>query len=1465
METDMGNGKKTISNNALIELCRYYMEFLETDFHTNRIPKRTIESSKVIDLYKYKKLNKIYNEILKNKFNSNNNLNTIKKHEHTITLNEDDRKYILNFFKENSSIYDDNMEIVIKKILLKYDFLNEDRIENILTNIDKNKGNFIVYINSLVLLDVYDELFEMWKNKEISEKDEIYLYFYEIEFNNCKYPLFYIQLSINLSDAGLFEIEYGPLLFINKKAIQYISEKYAEKNNIAWRIDLPLRQLYLGNYDSNEKFQNAIQNTLNTITNFFSLESIKFSQSNLFSVENTDIVFNNKSYITLFDKSDESIINDYEELLNLLVQNKDSEKLKILAKLSNDFLFENPKSFQREVEERYNKKELGDKLSFFSPISLNREQLQALEAIRKDGCDKIIIQGPPGTGKSHTITAIIYDALLNKKSVLVVSDKKEALDVVEEKIEQVLEKVKLDDYLQNPILRLGKKENNYNEIFKQTNYEKIKTRYNAFSKDKEEIEKETKEISNKIKRNINDNITYEMSINQKVMKDYFTYEEVFKNKWEKIIDLDELQSEEKYNLLIELYDYLNKFNEEAKILKNKFGLNLLKNKDDASDLVIKLDKYNELIKEFIKKNEILIENGLLRADINYTNFEILEKILKDFKELKNPLFAYLFSNNKVKSLEDNIKSVFVNYKEFDLKRDINSLNLELQMYRQMFNIIDQTKDIEINTVAAMNKNDFKTLTSNIDNIINYINIVIDLNKHIPETFSKLKLVINDISSISENLIINFNRDDINELLQYLEVKFRLGNNINSNLDDFKRDHEKLENRLILKMTNILDESVVNFRETYRADAESLKSIIKKKMKIDTKCLNELIQAFPCFIVNIRDLGEYIPLEANIFDLVVIDEASQVSIAQAFPAIIRGKKVVVLGDEQQFSNVKTSIASKNVNNFLFNKVKDSFLQDDKSLYISTEFLANKIQNFNIKNSILRFIQNLANYECLLKKHFRSYSEIIGYSNQNFYSGSLQVMKIRGKSIGEVIQFHEITPYEKHGKYKNTNEAEAEYIINEVKKLRISGYKGTIGIITPFTNQQKILSNMFYNLIDWGFYRDNYKLKVMTFDSCQGDEKDIIFYSMVEKENEDTLKYIFPVDFRSLNMDEDGVLKAQRLNVGFSRAKESIRFVISKKIENFKGEIGNTLKMYNEYLTNKDDFKVLNKTDPNSPMERLVASYIMQTDFYIKNKSRLEIIPQFNIGKYIHQIDPYAHIPKYRVDFLVIYKTTDNKEKLVIIEYDGLEYHFNNKNELTKLNIDRNHIEKDIERQKTIELYGYYFLRLNKFNLGEYPVQELDKRLKNIFYKEIEDTAFLKVNDNYRKIENKEFKVCYQCGKTKPIEEFYDNNLTSGVGNKCLECKNNNKKTKESNIKYNHQQNYIKLLDDEKTRRCSQCGKTKPMLEFKRASATSGYGRICNTCIKKCPKCGAKLVKVYNNFGAYYECSNPNCDGRRNKIV
>jgi superfamily I DNA and/or RNA helicase len=69
-------------------------------------------------------------------------------------------------------------------------------------------------------------------------------------------------------------------------------------------------------------------------------------------------------------------------------------------------------------------------------------------------------------------------------------------------------------------------------------------------------------------------------------------------------------------------------------------------------------------------------------------------------------------------------------------------------------------------------------------------------------------------------------------------------------------------------------------------------------------VSEVERGFPpASLQGIRDYAEYIPLEEGMFDLVIIDEASQVSVAQAFPALIRAKKVLILGDKKQFSNIK----------------------------------------------------------------------------------------------------------------------------------------------------------------------------------------------------------------------------------------------------------------------------------------------------------------------------------------------------------------------------------------------------------------------------------------------------------------------------------------------------------------------------------------------------------------------------------
>lgn len=1372
----------------LIELCKYYMEFLESDFHTNRAPSRRINHNaddlkKIIELQKYNGLDKSYLKVIMGKFEGASNLSRIDREQHTIKLSAEDKKEIKSLIKDNTSELSSDTEEDLRSLLSKYKFVTNSAIDSILEDLRENIKNLDRFLDNLILLDYYDELFDLWKNKQLLEKEEIYLYFFEISYKDNTYPLFYMQLSINLENDGIFDIEYNPVLLVNKKALQYISEKYAAEESIAGRIDLPPRQIYLGNFNSQVEYVNYLQNIITEVTNFFKHNRLDIKQNAIVSQKKGGITLSNRCYLALFDKSDESIVNDYEGLLNILISGGESKALDILEKLGNDFLYENPKSFHDEIQRAYNSKNVGEKLTFSSPISLNKEQLQVLDAIKKKDCDKIIIQGPPGTGKSHTITAIIYNALLEKKSVLVVSDKREALDVVEDKIEQVLEKTKLDDYLQNPILRLGKKENNYNNIFKQANYEKIRTRFYAFSMNQRQIESEIESLGKKVQSDIKANINYELSASPSEINWFLNYEACKLPNWNDRVDFEEITYGNKYPILKVIHTEIENLKRLSSDINSRVKIGITNYTGGVSDLIDELNKCVRLIKQFLT-NGYDFKNYIFSKDISAFNVANIESVISKFEKLKLPVLGYLLASKKLKELESSLNHEFPNSKPFSLKKDCEKIKAEIKAYRQLIKLGEDSSKLGIDTFMIMERNAFQDTLKLLEDIIKSSQNLRDLLIRIPKTTRLLRISESNSSSLIRNTLSDISLTETEELIKFLRMKYELRSSNNDNLDSYIGDRKELENRLILKMTNILDERVINFRENFKNDAEELKKIIKKKMQIDTKQLGELVKAFPCLIVNIRELGEYLPLVPNIFDLVIIDEASQVSIAQAFPAIIRGKKVVVLGDEQQFSNVKTTNASTAINSQLFGKVKDALKGSVVANGLQRDTIINKLDNFNIKNSILKFIQNIANYECMLKKHFRSYMEIIGYSNATFYN-CLEIMKIRGKSINEVIQFHRVIPEYEIEKIKNTNLTEAEFIMDELERLKHEGFKGSIGIITPFTNQQSMISKMVYNSENYNYYRDKFKIKIMTFDSCQGEERDVIYYSMVEREKEDSLKYIFPVDFKTINLEEGGTLKAQRLNVGFSRAKESIRFVISKGIEVFTGEIGRAIRIYNGYLSQPDNAKLYAKVDPKSPMEGKVLNYLFQTQFYNENNKRIEIIPQFDVGKYIKQLDPYARIPNYRTDFLIIFKVNNNTQKFVIIEYDGFEHHFKNSEYINQLNYNQFYVESDIERQKTLELYGYRFIRINKFNLGDNPVQRLDERLQKVFMfdlQEKEDLLLDQVSVAYEGIENKDIKICPQCNKAKPIKDFYDKNLATGVGNKCMECKSKNKRAKSRSRSY-----------------------------------------------------------------------------------
>lgn len=105
-----------------------------------------------------------------------------------------------------------------------------------------------------------------------------------------------------------------------------------------------------------------------------------------------------------------------------------------------------------------------------------------------------------------------------------------------------------------------------------------------------------------------------------------------------------------------------------------------------------------------------------------------------------------------------------------------------------------------------------------------------------------------------------------------------------------------------------------------------------------------------------------------------------------------------------------------------------------------------------------------------------------------------------------------------------------------------------------------------------------------------------------------------------------------------------------------------------------------------------------------------------------------------------------------------------------------LDADIERQLTLESYGYRFLRINRFNLGNDPVQTLSDRLNRLVEALSDENAVDVVAETQAiagGLASKELKECTRCASIKPLAAFFDPALKNGAGatgRVCMPCKN-----------------------------------------------------------------------------------------------
>jgi len=1305
-------------------------------------------------------------------------------------------------------------------------------------DIDTIKSSIGSFFENFQVGDLFTELYEIERNKTILDKQDFYLYFCDIAFSKAKYPIFYIPFSINKQNNSL-EIEFDSQVYINKKAIEYISQEYNQEKNKKWNINaIAERIIYLAQHKND--FKEIINIILWEMSDFFELDKkIDIEDLNHQTAKSSSVRISNSCYITLFDKSDEALVNDYEEILQLL-NTWDNILATAFNKLIDDFIYNEPETCAIEIHENRDNQEVQDKLVFQSPIPLNQEQLQILSAIKKDDCKYIIVQWPPWTGKSHTITAVVFDAILKNQSVLVLSDKKEALDVVEDKITETMNKVRVDDNFQNPVLRLGKTGNAYAKILSNASISSITNNYLAVKKKHSDLSANILTSENSLKEDIElEALTYK-EIDMLEVYEFFSLDKYYEDK-ESFVDFSEtsrwmdssIELEEFRKIFLSLQIiFLNEKEEDFD--KTKLFQLLDFSIDEFQD-ILNFQKYLWLLKFLCTvidklKNEYGNELEIISEFKKFKDkdFKKLDEIWEQYENEKNFIFWYLFKKEKIWELNKILLKEFW----FTVTKDPHE---NLRILKDIFNIFNFANELkngaEENKLIKFDYLKFIYETLNDEKVIISLNkllhLVDDLEflkenlKKYPITLKKAHIDLNYFKTFCENTFTQTDDTDFNRLMRYIGLKDKIEKQFSA-VPSFNYWEEKknIENLLTVQMTHIMDGRLVNFRNKYQSTATALKKIIQNKMKFPRDEFSKLKEAFPCILAGIRDYAEYIPLEPEAFDLVIIDEASQVSVSQAFPALLRAKKVLILWDKKQFSNVKTAQARGEENRKYLIQLKDCFTKTVSNDTIKLQ----KLDKFNIKASILDFFEYISNYNTQLRKYFRGYKEIISYSNKYFYQDNLQVMKIRWKLIDDVLKFSIIEHDWKSETIPNTNTLEVEFIIAELKKLKENESNGTIGIITPHTNQQKLLVEMINKLPEKDHYYDKLKLKIMTFDTCQGEERDTIYYSMVATKTDDHLWGVFIKDLSNVDIEEDWQIKAQRLNVWFSRAKECMHFIMSKSIEEYDGSIWEAMRHYFATLQDAKKESSITDVDQNSQMEPEVLNRFYQTDFWKKNIDNIEFKPQFELGKYLKQLDTaYTH-PKYKVDFLLIYRDELYKEHKIIIEYDWFKEHFKNAEWIDQHNYQSYYSEEDVYREKVLESYWYKFLRINKFNISNNPVSTLNSRILSLIKNTKNNIIIDQIHHTINGLENWDMKECPKCKEIRNLSDFMDESLRSKHWRFCSFCKNHKVQLQKSEGQDKKEVNFADNIN--------------------------------------CPRCWSKMILRHWRYGKFYGCSKfPYCKWTR----
>lgn len=577
-------------------------------------------------------------------------------------------------------------------------------------------------------------------------------------------------------------------------------------------------------------------------------------------------------------------------------------------------------------------------------------------------------------------------------------------------------------------------------------------------------------------------------------------------------------------------------------------------------------------------------------DCDYENAIFAD--IKDMKELLNSIKDLENKSENIIKLEQTWQEIFIQKTEQE------------KTLGQMQFIQDILKKAEIEQIANL----IKTIEKNLEktgffaSISNY------------SSRNKLKKLLK-LSNFSENYE-NLGRLKFELDVAKLACEMRL---IESNIQKLGNLHVMSEQiRMLKKKQRSLAVEILKGKRR-----ESLKGLLRDQIKrqrliVHTKSLIErkknlqnrllegedfkpLMEAFPCWCVTTYAISGSLPMKPGLFDVAIIDEASQCDIASCFPILYRAKKAVVVGDDRQLPHL-------------------SFLEKAKEQsFLSQYSIPDKYQ------LMWRFRTNsmfdLANYysmnPVLLDEHFRSLPPVINFSNQEFYGGRIRIMR-RNSNETKVLELVQV-PDGKVDFDATRNLPEVEAVVAKLQELIIEDERKnpdnpvSIGIISPFRAQVEQLKTSVSRVLSEHMIR-KHKIEIGTAHTFQGDERDIILMSWAFANN----SFVQSLTF---------LQKPNLFNVAITRARYKMINFVSK----VPGDLPEGL--FRSYLNYVQEYEARQKAIENKEFE----------ENYYKNNFEKTVAQ--SIRELGHGVQAGAEIAGFSVDLLVNDK--------IVIECDGVE--------------------------------------------------------------------------------------------------------------------------------------------------------------------------------------------------------------------